>query len=149
MAVFLTNPFFGDINPGTTEGAKLYNKAIAAPAEQLSIQQKNAKDIQARFETDASNFGWGQLIGNVQINNVPDQRNIMTNTREITLEMVQKHARTTWGNLNPWADPLPQNFDVRAIDPATHAAQRPHFYWRVRSTMIAKRIEETLDKVSK
>ena len=127
MALYLTNPFFGEINPGTTEGAKLYNKATAAPEEKLSVQQKNAKDVLSRFETDASNFGWGQLIGNVQINNVSDQRNIMTKTREITLEMVQKHARTTWGPRDPWENPLPNSFDVREINPATHASQRPTF----------------------
>ena len=62
--------------------------------------------------------------------------------------MVQKHARTTWGNLDPWATNLPPTLNVRAIDPATHAAQRPVFYRRARSTMIAKRIKATLDKAS-
>ena len=149
MAVFLTNPFFGDINPGTADGAKLYNKAIEAPKDTLSIQQSKARDVQSQFETDACNFGWSSLIGNITINIANEVRNILSNTRELTVEMLQKHARTTWGNLAPWADPLPMDFDVRAIDPATHAAQRPHFYRRVRSTMIAKRIEASLDSVSR
>ena len=55
-AVFLTNPFCGDINPGTADGAKLYNKAIAAPDDKLSVQQKNAKEIQSQFEADSSNL---------------------------------------------------------------------------------------------
>ena len=149
MAVFLTNPFFGDINPGTADGAKLYNKAIEAPTVQLSIQQRTARDVQSQFETDASNFGWGSLIGNITINITNEVRNILSNTRELTVEMLQKHARTTWGNLSNFADPLPLDFDVRAIDPATHAVQRPHFFRRVRSMMIAKRIEASLDSVSK
>ena len=148
MATFIINPFHGEINPGTEAGAKLYNKAIEAPEDKLTIQQKNANDIQSQFETDASKFGWGNLIGNVSINAGDDTRNILVNTREITLEMVQKHARTTWGELLAFNDPLPDDFAVRAIDPATHAPQRPHFYRRVRSTMIAKRIEASLDKAS-
>ena len=44
-ANYSLNPFLGNINPGTTEGAKLYNKAIEAPKELLAISQKNATDI--------------------------------------------------------------------------------------------------------
>ena len=130
MATYSINPYHTDINPGTAEGAKLYNKAIEPPDDKLSVQQKNAKDVQSQFETDASNYGWGGLIGNVQINIVPEYRNILSNTREITLEMVQKHARTTWGTLDPWNTPLPANFSVRMINPAAHALQRPCFHRR-------------------
>ena len=150
MAAFLTNPFDGDINPGTPDGLKLYNKAIAAPEDKLSIQQKNANDIQAHFESDASDFGWGTLIGRVKIDGVNNgpTKNILTETRELTLEMIQKHACTTWGNLDPWATNLPASFTVRTIDPATHASQRSVFFRRTRSTMIAKRIKASLDKAS-
>ena len=148
MATFAINPFLGDINPGTTEGAKLYNKSIEAPDDKLVIQQKDATDIMTAFETDASNFGWGRLIGNVQVDDAGTLRHILANHREITLEMIQKHARTTWGNLVPWTDPLPNDFISRDIDPATYAMQRPHFYKRTRATVIAKRIEASFDKVS-
>ena len=40
MATFLLNPFLGDINSGTAEGAKLYTKAIDSPDEKLNICQK-------------------------------------------------------------------------------------------------------------
>ena len=73
----------------------------------------------------------------------------MTNSRELTLEMEQIHARRTWGELVPWQDALPASFDVRAINPAAHALQRPYFYRRVRATMFAKRIEASLDSVLK
>ena len=88
MAVFLTNPFFGDINPGTADGAKLYNKAIEAPKDKLSIQQSKARDVQSQFETDACNFGWSSLIGNITINVANEVRNILSNTRELTVEML-------------------------------------------------------------
>ena len=47
MATFLLNPFLGDINPGTTEGAKLYTKAIDSPDEKLNICQKNTNGFHA------------------------------------------------------------------------------------------------------
>ena len=129
-ATFTINYFLGDINPGTSEGATFYNKSIETPEDKLIIQQKDATDIMTAFETDSGTFGWGRLIGNVQINNAVDQRHVLANHREITLEVIQKHARTTWGNLDPWIDPLPNDFICRDIDPAMHALQRPHFYKR-------------------
>ena len=130
MALYLTNPLHCDINPGTTEGAKLYNLAIKAPEEKLCIAQKNARAIQAAFEEDANNVGWGTLSGTVKLDGVNHgpTRNIITHTCELTLKMVQKHARTTFGTLDPWGNDLPATFLVRTIDPATHAAQHPVFY---------------------
>ena len=58
--------------------------------------------------------------------------------------MVQKASRRVWLPLAPaipWVDPMPANFNVANIDPAANAAQRPQFYRRTRSQMIAKRIE--------
>ena len=56
-ANYSLNPFLSDINPGTSEGAKLYNKAIEAPKTLLTINQKNASDIKDNFEKDARDFG--------------------------------------------------------------------------------------------
>ena len=112
MALYLTNPFHGDINPGTTEGAKLYNIAIKAPEEKLCIAQKNARAIHAAFEEDANNFGWRTLSGTVKLDGVTHgpTRNIITHTSELTLEMVQKHACTTFGANDPWGDAIPGIF---------------------------------------
>ena len=66
-AVYVMNPFLGDINPGTDGGAKLYSKATAERETKLSVSQKNAKDILQAFKKDASNFGWGLLIGQIQV----------------------------------------------------------------------------------
>ena len=46
MTSFVMNPYLGDVNPGTTKGLKLYNKAITAPNEQVEINQDSARDIQ-------------------------------------------------------------------------------------------------------
>ena len=148
---FVLNPFLGDINPGTDGGAKLYSKVTAKRDEKLQVSQKNSKDILQAFVKDASNYGWGPLIGAIQVDAAGTTRNILTDSRRMTVEMVQKASRRTWMAVNPpipWADPMPAAFDVNHIDPAANAAQRPQFYWRTCSQMIAKRIEHSLDKDS-
>ena len=114
------NPFLADINPGTTEGAKLYNKAIEAPKNLLTINQKNASDIKDNFEKVARDFGWGPLVGSIRISGGVD-KSILTEAREITLEDVQKQARNIWDQTQPWATALPANLSVRDIDPAANA----------------------------
>ena len=151
---FVLNPYLGDVNPGTADGLKLYTKAVAAPEKKIAIDQQHAREIKDTFEDDANNFGWGPAVGSIQIDNAapaPNTRSILTQAREITLEMVQKAARRTWAALAPafvWTDPLPAVFTVGAIDPAANVAQRPQFYRRTRSIMIAKRITASLDKDS-
>lgn len=76
---------------------------------------------------------------------------LLKNARRITLEMIQKASRRTWMALTPaipFTDPMPNTFDAVDLDPATSAAQRPQFYRRIRSLMISKRIEGSLDKAS-
>ena len=98
---FVLNPYLGDVNPGTPDGLKLYNKAIEAPDTKLTIGQKNSRDILNSFEKDASDFGWGPAISLIQVTNVPDHKSILTQAREITLEHVQKAARLTMDRSTP------------------------------------------------
>ena len=56
MTSFVRNPYLGDTNPGTTEGLKLYSKAIKAPKTNLEINQNNAGDILTIFEKDANDL---------------------------------------------------------------------------------------------
>ena len=149
--VFVLNPFLGDINPGTADGAKLFNKATEEATTKLTITQRNAKDILSHFRKEAGTFGWGPLIGSIPINVAGGSLSILKDSRRLTLEQVQKASRRTWMALTPtinYADPLPADFDVVDIDPGTNAAQRPQFYRRICSLMISKRIEGTLDKAS-
>ena len=129
MTSFVMNPYLGDVNPGTTEGLKLYNKSIEARSEKIEINQENARDIQTIFEKDSSDFGWGPAISSVQIDNLnpPTTKSLLSKAREINLTMMQKLARRTWGNLTglTWTDPLPAVLTVFDIDPAAQATQRP------------------------
>ena len=139
------NPYLGDVNPGTTEGLKLYNKAIAAPNEKIEINQDCARDIQTIFEKYSGDYGWGPAISSVQVDDLtpPTTKSLLTKAREINLTCIQKMARRTWGNLAglDWTDPLPAVLTVFDIDPSANAPQRPQFFRRIRSVMIAKRIE--------
>ena len=65
MTSFVMNPYLGDVNPGTTEGLKLYNKAIAAPNEKVEINQDSARDIQTIFEKESGDYEWGPAISSV------------------------------------------------------------------------------------
>ena len=123
-ANYSLNPFLSNINPGTTEGAKLYNKTIEAPKELLTVTQKNATEIWYHFEKYAQDFGWGPLIGNIDIDAAGTTRSILVNAREMTLEDVQKAARLTWDQTTGWAVALVTPFAVRDTDPATNNAQR-------------------------
>ena len=148
---FLLNPYLGDVNPATADGLKLYNKAVAAPENKLTLAQKHNKEILEAFEADSSNFGWGPAISAIPINAAGTTRNILTHARELTLEMVQKATRRTWMAVAPpipFATAMPPNLNIATIDPATNAAQRPQFFRRTRAVMIAKRIEASLDQAS-
>ena len=115
----------------------------------MQIKQKNAQDIQSAFEMDANNFGWGPAISSVQIDNAaaPATWTILTEAQEITLEMIQKHARQTWGTLAglAWADPIPADLVAATIDPGANAAQRPQFFCRTWSIMIVKRLMASIE----
>ena len=89
-AVYVINPFLGNINPGTDGGAKLYSKATAERKTKLQISQKNAKDILQVFKKDASNFGWSPLVGLIQVNVAGTEQNILTDSRRMTVEWFKK-----------------------------------------------------------
>ena len=63
----LTNPFEGDINPGSAAGSKLYLKATESLSEKerFECETKNAHKILQAFNRDASKFCWNKLIGQV------------------------------------------------------------------------------------
>ena len=152
MTTFVMNPYLGDVNPGTTEGLKLYNGAIAAPNDKIEINQDCARDIQTIFEKDSGDYGWGPAISSVQVDDLtpPTTKRLLTKAREINLTCIQKMTRRTWGNLAglSWTDPLPAVLTVFDIDPSSNAPQCPQIFCRTKSVMIAKRIENSLSKAS-
>ena len=132
MTSFVMNPYLGDVNPGTNEGLKLYNKSIEARSKKIEINQENVRNIQTIFEKDSGDFGWGPAISSVQFDDLtpPTTKSILTKAREINLTCIQKMARRTWDNLGGlrWTDPLPAVLTVFDIDPSANALQRPQFF---------------------
>ena len=126
MADFILDPYFGDVNPGSIIGFKLYNKAIKPPEEKLTIDQTNAWDIQATFERDPSNFGWGPAISSIQIDNTtpPVTRIILSKVREISIKCITKLTHRTWRALAAmrWTDPVLDILTVFDINPAVNIA---------------------------
>ena len=64
---YLSDPFEGDINPGSTSGQKLYTLGTAdrKKDELLLVAQENVSAIMLAFRHDANSFGWGSLINNI------------------------------------------------------------------------------------
>ena len=151
--VFQMDPYDGNINPGTAEGAKLFNKATAARTTLLTLSQDKAKEVVSAFEEDAREFGWGEMVHKVQI--VPDNNNdlkksILKDYRQVKVERVKKEAERRWGAVNlPFDDPVPTPMTIRTIYPSTTVADRPVFYTRIKATMIASRILKSITEASK
>jgi hypothetical protein len=147
MTSYFTNPFTGNINPADTNtGQKLYLKATSELKERLQISQANARDISAHFETDARNFAWGQVTNMIKTSDTDTNgKSILTNSRDLTLENVQKAALKIWGNNTAtYNTALPNAFTVQALNNIDNDAdEKKTFFARVRSEMVAKRIENS------
>ena len=58
-----SDPFEGEINPGSTSGQKLYTLATAdrKKEELLLVAQENVSEIMSEFRHDSNSFGWDPL----------------------------------------------------------------------------------------
>ena len=146
---YVTDPYYGNINPGTKEGQALFIAATKDfPAEkQLKITQSNARFIVDQFKQLSQSFGWGVLI-NVIMNAKGEPCSLLQDFRNLTLEDVQWQARTIWED-DSSTGPLPKVFTTRAIDPANVQTDRDIFFQRVRSRMISKCLLKYIDPASK
>jgi len=140
---FVDDPFKGNINPGTAEGAKLYLKATTSikDDDKFEINISSAQKFVDMVTKDATNFAWGALVRAIPSDAAGGIKNILIDHRDITWEMIKKQAYKTWGNHQAdFATAVPDEQDLEVLDPAANAAHRIPFYRRVRSRMIAKRI---------
>ena len=136
------DPFRGNIRPGTTEGQKLYLKAIAKidDDDKYDINIENAQKFLDDMSQDANNFGWGKLVRHVQIS-ITDHKDLFKDHKDITFEHIKKQAYKIWGNYEAVFNTIvPQSYDLQEIDPANNIDHQETFFQRVRSRMIAKRI---------
>jgi len=146
---FLSDPFEGDINPGTADGAKLFASATKDRTKEnlLTIAQSKVTDIMATFRHDSNMFCWGKLINMIDDNKGGRVR-ILEDFTLCNLMLVQEEAARTWfkqdhKNGDPYTHTL-----KAAFDPATDSDDKIMFFRQVRSKMIAKRIESSLSSAS-
>jgi len=142
-AIFVDDPYHGNINPGTTDGAKLYLKATASISDddKFDLNISSAQKFLDVMRRDATNFGWGSLIRAIQGNDANETRNLLKDHKVITEAQIKKQAYKTWGNhAAVFATVVPDEYVLEELDPTNDAGHRPAFYRRVKSRMIAKRI---------
>ena len=142
-AIFVDDPYHGNINPGTTDGAKLYLKATASISDddKFDLNISSAQKFLDVMRRDATNFGWGSLIRAIQGNDANETRNLLKDHKIITEAQIKKQAYKTWGNhAAVFATVVPDEYVLEELDPTNDAGHRPAFYRRVKSRMIAKRI---------
>ena len=142
-AIFVDDPYHGNINPGTTDGAKLYLKATASISDddKFDLNISSAQKFLDVMRRDATNFGWGSLIRAIQGNDANETRNLLKDHKIITEAQIKKQAYKTWGNhAAVFVTVVPDEYVLEELDPTNDAGHRPAFYRRVKSRMIAKRI---------
>lgn len=147
---FDVDPFQGDINPGTTEGQKLYLKATASlsTSERISVTQGNVRAFMDMIETDSNDFAWGELVNRIPVS-ATDHKSLIFNYNEVSLDMVKAQATRIWANHEAvWDTPFPYLRSVQRISPETNIAHQAIFFLRVRSRMIAKRIQGSITVAS-
>ena len=146
--VFLVDPYEGDINPGTAEGSKLFNHATKADekAPLLTINPDTKTDVISKLESYSRQFAWHKILS---IETDSGTFELFKQIDQIELTDMQKNARKYFGDgTTPFATDLLATFTVADITPASNDDHKKLHYNRVRSKMIAKKLEVQLDAAS-
>lgn len=148
---FITTPYAGDINPGTSNGIKLYQAATADRDEdsKLTLKITTSKEFIDAMKDDATKFCWGILTAQIKVPpGGASTFSVLKDFQELTITKVRKFMGRTYFSKNTnLADDYFDN-DMFDIDPETNDADKRVFYARVRSNMIAQRILGSLTKNS-
>ena len=146
MTTYVEYPFSVRINPGTTEGLKLYMKAIADRAMIEDISQSNVKAAMLMFTSDAHDFSWGELVHRVESDDTGTHfSSILKNYNKLTVADLQKQALKTFcDKSSTYSSNIPVNFTVETLSPATDTGDIVIFYRRTKSAMISKRIKSSI-----
>ena len=142
QVLFVDDPFKGNINPGTSEGAKLYMKATATmdDDDKFDITIVNAQKFLDHITRDTNTFGWGMLVHTIQVRN-NEFKNILVDHKDITESDIKRQAHKTWGNHRAtFQDVVPEGYALQHITQGQNPDHVDTFYCRVHSRMIVKRI---------
>ena len=156
---YVLHPYQGDIFPGTSAGAKLFDRATTGPDEdkRLSLNLDDAIEIKARVLKAQQDYAWSSLTAipkRYASDGTPhDFEDLVSNPESVELADVQAHAGLTWARPNVnLAVRTCTSMEVVKIDPGKNENDRPDFQRRVRSQMISSWIrnnftEEALDSI--
>ena len=141
---YVLHPFQGDIFPGTSAGAKLFDRATSGPDEdkRLTLDLDDAIEIKSRLLKAQQDFAWSTLT-TVPTNYASDGTpsnfvDLVLNPEAVALSDVQFSAAVTWSKSNiDFSNRTCSTMEVSKIAPSTVDADRPQFQRRVRSEMIA------------
>ena len=98
MTSFLSNPFEGDINPGTVseQNSTLSSRLlIEKRGELLSIAQENVSEIMSAFRHDSNIFECGIRVNTITTDD-GSKLKLLEDFQECTLQLVKQKAVVTW-----------------------------------------------------
>ena len=155
--VFTSNPYAGNINPGTTAGAKLFHHGTVERSETdlLSAKVSTAKEFIDSMRQDATAFSWGILTSKIEHASFGgDTKNVLVDFTDLDVDKVRSHMGKIFFHAT---DPIPSNYtantmfsiDCNAADNTIKTDSRQIFYKRVRANMIGRRIIGSLTKTAK
>ena len=148
---FITTPYAGDINPGTSNGIKLYQAATAERDEdsKLTLKITTSKEFIDAMKDDATKFCWGILTAQIKVPpGGSSTYSILKDFQELTVTKVRKFMGRVYFNKTTNLPDDDFDNDMFDIDPTTSDPDKRVFYARVRSNMIAQRILGSLTKNS-
>lgn len=147
-AVYVTTPYAGDINPGTSNGIKMFNAATQSrdTDEKMQLKVSKSKEFIEAMKDDANAYCWGILTASIEIDG--EKYDILKDFPKLNVESVRKSMGKTFYSKS---DEIPTVYTQNRmfdIDPADDEEDRKVFHDRVRANMIGQRILGSLNRNS-
>ena len=98
----ITNPYFKDIDLETSDGIKLFTKAIEGPKEltdKFDMSQSTVRAFRKRAIKASKNFNWGKVVSSID-NGAGEAVNLLTGYSKLSITNVVSAAHKTWGIVN-------------------------------------------------
>lgn len=154
--VFYDDPFEANINPATKRGQELFLQATKAvdSDKKLHVSVANSPEIVHHLATMTHQYAYGDQILNIPLaKSLTTTKSLITQSQTLTLDDIQLNAYKLWGSGTSTDTSIPAPADgdpplklVELNVTATSTdAEKKKFYRRVRSRMIAKKIDGLFD----
>ena len=93
QVIFVSNPFHGNINPGTGSRSKIFLKASAKLDKDNKVEVKIATTSKFLDQAtkDTNNFGWSPFIMQVQ-SGANGFKNLLKEHKDMSLEDMKRQA---------------------------------------------------------